>query len=108
MGALKPQCVLLTAMLSSFTSLLVQFTFDSLSFEKSLTETHINYGLFSVASRNAHCDPTFLKHALDDAPHADYESDCGVACRELLWYTDVGKVQVGYFYNEVDHTQYIS
>lgn len=95
-------------MLSSLTSLLLHWSIDELGNEVKFSSENINYGLFSTVARNAHCDGDFLRHVLGDDSKSDYQSSCGMACRDIFQYSHASKLDVTYFQEKVSHTQFIS
>lgn len=59
-------------------------------------------------ARNAHCDGAYLQFNLNERYKADYESSCGMACRDLQQWMKSSKIGIDYFQSKVDHTQYVA
>lgn len=94
-------------MLGNLNFLLMELSYLNLGYETKMNNADFRYGLLASLARNAHCDGAFMEYSLTDRPKSDYESSCGMACRDLQQYMGSTMVKVKYGRNVVDHTQFI-
>lgn len=87
--------------------LLIETSYVMLGNEIKFDSSALNYGLFSTMSRNVHCDAAFLAFKLGPDAKSDYETSCGMACRDLLQYSEAATLDLAYWQNKHDHTQFI-